>query len=235
MALFAMLFPSPLLKGRLIQRYKRFLADIALEEGGDIITAHCPNPGAIQGLTEPGTPVWVSKSPNPARALPFTWEMAESEGTFVGMNTSHPNALVVEAIQAGLIPQLQGYPKLTREVNYGENSRIDILLSDPFAYVEVKNVHWKRGNMAAFPSSPTLRGTKHMRELSTMVEQGHKAYVVYVVQRNDCEKFELAHDIDPLYAREASLAFEKGVQSLVYACDINPKGITLVRPITFQS
>ena len=229
-----MLFPSPLLKGRLIQRYKRFLADIELEEGNNIITAHCPNPGAMQGLTDPGTSVWVSKSPNPARVLPFTWEIAQSEGTFVGMNTSHPNTLVVEAIQAGLIPKLQGYSKLTREVNYGQNSRIDILLSDPLAYVEVKNVHWKRGDMAAFPSSPTLRGTKHMRELSSMVEQGHKAYVIYVIQRNDCDKFGLAHDIDPLYAREASLAFEKGVECLAYACDITLKGITLGRPITFQ-
>lgn len=228
-----MLFPTPLLKGRLLKRYKRFLADIVLEEDAQLITAHCPNPGAMQGLTEPGTSVWVSQSPNPSRTLPFTWEMVESEGTFVGVNTFHPNQLVVEAIQSGLIPELRGYSKLEREVRYGANSRIDILLSDPLAYVEVKNVHWRRGDRAAFPSSPTVRGAKHMKELAAMAEGGHKAYIIYVVQRNDCEALELAHDIDPLYAREATLAFEKGVHPLVYACDIYPRGITLMRPMVF--
>ena len=221
-----MIFSTPLQKGRLIKRYKRFLADIELDSG-TLITAHCPNPGALQGLDAPGTLVWVSKSPNPSRKLPFTWEMAEVEGVYVGMNTSHPNDLVCEALQAGGIPELQGYTTLRREVAYGKNSRIDILLDSPLTYVEVKNVHLKRGNLAAFPSSPTVRGAKHMGELAEMVRLGHSAYVVYVVQRNDCEAFEIAHDIDPLYGREATLAFEKGVKPLVYACDVSPKGITL--------
>ncbi len=228
-----MIFSTPLQKGRLIKRYKRFLADIELDSG-KLITAHCPNPGAMQGLDSPDTPVWVSESPNPSRKLPFTWEMAEVEGVYVGMNTSHPNGLVCEALQAGGIFDLQGYTTLRREVAYGKNSRIDILLDPPLTYVEVKNVHLKRGKNAAFPSSPTVRGAKHMRELAEMVQLGHSAYVIYVVQRNDCEAFELAHDIDPLYGREATLAFEKGVKPLVYACDVSPKGITLAHSLRFK-
>lgn len=227
-----MLFPTPLIRGQLVKRYKRFLADIELD-GYGLITAHCPNSGALQGLTDLGTPVWVSRADNPSRKLPFTWEMAEAEGTYVGMNTSHPNGLVEEAIRSGAIPELQGYPFLTREVKYGKNSRIDILLSTPLTYVEVKNVHWKRGNQAVFPSSVTTRGTKHMQELAHMVDQGHQAYVVYVIQRNDCDRFGLAADVDPVYALEAQKAFEKGVIPLVYTCEVNPKGITLSHSLNF--
>lgn len=230
------IFPEPLLKGRLIKRYKRFLADIELSEGG-VITAHCPNSGAMQGLTTEGTPVWVSKSSNPSRKLPYTWQMAEVDGTFVGMNTANPNPLVEQAIRTGLIPELQNYQYLRREVPYGKNSRIDILLespSFPLTYVEVKNVHWKREGKVAFPSSVTARGAKHMGELSQMVLQGYKAFVVYIVQRNDCDDFELAHDIDPFYGQETLKAFEVGVQPLVYACDINPKGITISRRLNFD-
>lgn len=228
-----MQFSSPLLKGRLVKRYKRFLADIDLE-GQGLITAHCPNPGAIQGLTDPGTCVWVSRALDPARKLPFTWEMAEVEGTYVGMNTSHPNTLVEEALRLGLIPELKGYPSIRREVPYGKNSRIDFLLSEPTTYVEVKNVHWKRGSHAAFPSAVTTRGTKHMQELAEMVRQGHKAYVLYVVQRNDCTGFELAEDIDPDYAKAATEAFAQGVMPLVYTCTVTPQGITLAHPLKYS-
>ena len=229
-------FKTPLLRGHLIKRYKRFLADIDLEDGG-LITAHCPNSGAMQGLSDPGTPIWVSHSPNPSRKLAYTWEMAEVNSTFVGVNTSHPNHLVTEALQAGRLPELQGFATLKREVSYGKNSRIDILLTSPsgqLTYVEVKNVHLKRNNKAAFPSSVTARGAKHMRELGDMVTLGHQAYVVYVVQRNDCSVFEIAGDIDPYYQEETLKAFEKGVKPLVYACDMSPKGITLTHsyPLT---
>jgi sugar fermentation stimulation protein A len=229
-------FKTPLLHGHLIKRYKRFLADIELE-GKGFITAHCPNSGAMQGLSDPGTPVWVSHSPNPARKLPYTWEMAEVNSTYVGANTSHPNFLVTEALQAGSIPELQGFAELKREVSYGKNSRIDILLTHPsgqLTYVEVKNVHLKRDNRAAFPSSVTARGAKHMRELVDMVEAGHQAYIIYVVQRNDCSAFEIAGDIDPFYQEESLKAFGKGVKPLVYACDISPKGITLTHPLIFN-
>ena len=230
------IFPEPLVRGHLIKRYKRFLADIELEDGS-LITAHCPNSGAMQGLTDEGTPVWVSYSSNPLRKLAHTWQMVEVEGTFVGMNTANPNPLVEEAIRSGVIVELQGYQHLRREVTYGKNSRIDILLEDPshsLTYVEVKNVHWKRGTKVAFPSSVTARGAKHMGELSDMVRQGHKAYVVYIVQRNDCEEFELAHDIDPHYGREALKALEAGVEALVYACDVNPNRIKISKRLTFN-
>lgn len=231
-----MIFSPPLLKGSLIKRYKRFLADIELENG-TLITAHCPNSGAMQGLTDPGTPVWVSLSLNPARKLPYTWQMAEVDGVFVGMNTTNPNFLVESAIHAGVIRELQGYANLRREVVYGKNSRIDILLenpSEPLVYVEVKNVHLKRGKNAAFPSSVTARGAKHMRELSEMVRMGHKAYVVYVVQRNDCEEFEIASDIDPNYSQETLKAIENGVIPLVYACEVTPIGITITHQLNFN-
>ena len=229
-------FDSPLIRGHLIKRYKRFLADIELEDG-TLITAHCPNSGAMQDLNNPGTPVWVSHSSNPTRKLPYTWEMAEVNSTYVGTNTSHPNFLVTEALQSGLISELQGFEGLKREVSYGKNSRIDILLthsSGQLTYVEVKNVHLKRDNKAAFPSSITARGAKHMRELADMVKNGHQAYIVYVIQRNDCSVFEIAGDIDPLYQEETLRAFEKGVKPLVYACDVSPKGITITHSLTFN-
>ncbi|OJW50550.1 MAG: sugar fermentation stimulation protein SfsA [Alphaproteobacteria bacterium 41-28] len=232
-----MLFYEPLQKGHLIKRYKRFLADIELEDG-TCITAHCPNSGAMQGLTNPGTPVWMSTSPNPNRKLPYTWEMAEVDGTFVGMNTSNPNHLVEEAIHAGVIQELQGYESLRREVAYGKNSRIDILLQNQdglLTYVEVKNVHLRRGKIAAFPSSVTARGAKHMRELIDMVRLGHNAYVVYVVQRNDCEGFEIADDIDPIYGEETSNAIKNGVIPLVYACEVTPDAITITHRINLYS
>jgi sugar fermentation stimulation protein A len=231
-----MIFPDPLLKGYLLKRYKRFLADIELDDG-TLITAHCPNSGAMQGLTDPGTPVWVSRSPNPSRKLPYTWQMAEVVGTFVGMNTMNPNALVEEALTSGAIPELQGFQTLRREVSYGKNSRIDILLESPtqgLTYVEVKNVHLKRGQTAAFPSSVTTRGAKHMRELADIVRLGHQAYVLYLVQRNDCHRFEIAGDIDPQYAQETLEALKNGVKALVYACEVSPKEITLTHPLDFK-
>jgi sugar fermentation stimulation protein A len=229
-------FSEPLLRGRLIKRYKRFLADIELEDGC-LITAHCPNSGAMQGLTDPGTPVWISRASNPLRKLLYTWQMAEVEGIFVGMNTANPNQLVEDAIHSGVIVELQGYQSLRREVAYGKNSRIDILLensSQPLTYVEVKNVHMKRGKNAAFPSSVTARGAKHMGELTEMVRQGHKAYVVYVVQRNDCDGFEIANDIDPYYGQETVKALENGVDALVYACEVSPERIRINKRLNFN-
>ncbi|MBS0271465.1 MAG: DNA/RNA nuclease SfsA [Proteobacteria bacterium] len=232
-----MIFPTPLLRGHLIKRYKRFLADIELEDG-TFITAHCPNSGAMQGLTDPGIPVWVSISSNPSRKLPYTWEMAEVEETYVGMNTSNPNHLVEEALKMDVIKELQGYQTLRREVPYGRNSRIDFLLegmSRTLTYVEVKNVHLKRGQKVAFPSSVTARGAKHMRELADMVHQGHQAYVIYIVQRNDCDEFEIASDIDPIYAEESLKAFKNGVKPLVYACEVAPNAITITHRINFNT
>jgi sugar fermentation stimulation protein A len=225
--------PQPLLQGRLIQRYKRFLADIELENG-DIITAHCANPGAMTGLKDAGMPVWVSISDNPKRKLKHSWELCQVGKAMVGINTSHPNAIVAEAIESGKIPELAGYQTLKREVKYGQNSRIDILLSDPdkgLCYVEIKNVHLKRDNaipgLAEFPDAVTKRGAKHLDEMADMVAQGHRAVMFYLIQRTDCAAFTLAADIDPHYAARFKAATAHGVEAIAYDCAIDPSSVTV--------
>ena len=191
-----MLFPSPLISGRLIKRYKRFLADIVLDDGTQI-TAHCANPGSMMGVAPEGARVWVSRSSNKARKLPFSWELVEINDSLIAINTSNPNKIGAQAIEAGMIPELSGYKSLRREVKYGENSRIDILLEEgpraaPTAYVEIKNVHLMREpGLAEFPDSVTSRGAKHLRELALMTSKGFRAVMLYIVQRNDCERFSL--------------------------------------------
>lgn len=222
-----MRFFPPLLPGRLIRRYKRFLADIELNTG-EIITAHCANPGALLGGTTPGLPVWVSHLPSPTRKLAYNWQIVEIDNTYVGVNTSLPNQLVEEAILAGKITELTGYHTLKKEVRYGENSRIDWLLTSPDTppcYVEVKNVHLKRKEGAEFPDSVTTRGTKHLRELEAVVTQGARAVMLYIIQRNDCSHFSFANDIDPVYAATAAQAFTNGVEALAYLCTVTPEGI----------
>ncbi len=229
-----MLFSQPLTEGRLIRRYKRFLADIELADGATI-TAHCANPGSMIGLAEPGMRVLLSRSDNPTRKLPWSWELVEAEGTLVGINTSHPNGIVAEAITAGLIPELAGYGTLRREVRYGVNSRIDILLQQdgfPDAYVEVKNVHLsRRKGLAEFPDSVTARGAKHLAELSSMVAGGHRAVMMYLVHRGDTEQFVLARDIDPAYGAAFDKASAAGVQMLAYDCAVTPSEVAVRRRI----
>lgn len=231
-----MRFDQPLIQGTLQRRYKRFLSDVELSDG-TTITAHCPNPGAMTGLNAPGTPVWLSKSPNPARKLPYTWELLhlDDTDTYVGINTQRPNALAEEAIGAGRIAELAGYDDIRREVKYGENSRIDLLLSGagrPDCYVEIKNVHLRRNGPAAeFPDSVTKRGAKHMVEMSTMVAAGHRAVLFFVVQRTDCDSFSLAEDIDPNYAAAFDAARAAGVEAICYQCDLSPQGIEIKEPL----
>jgi sugar fermentation stimulation protein A len=236
-----MQFRTPLLRGTLIKRYMRFLADIRLEDG-TTITATCPNTGSMMGLKEPGLPVWLSTSDSPTRKYKHTWELVEVDlgkgPVLVGINTQHPNKLVEEAIVAGLIPSLTGYAELKREQKYGVNSRIDILLTDPkrgLAYVEVKNVHLGRApGLAEFPDSVTERGAKHLVELGDMVEAGHRAVMCYLVQRADSRAFSLAPDIDPSYVAAFETAIARGVEVVVVGCRITPTDIVADRILPFE-
>jgi sugar fermentation stimulation protein A len=230
-------FPDPLIPGRLIKRYKRFLADIELE-GGEIVTAHCANSGSMLNVKEPGSEVWLSPARNPDRKLRFTWELIKINDTLVGINTALPNTIVEEAIVAGKIPELKGYASLRREVKYGKNSRIDILLEDPFlpkCHVEVKNVTLKRGlgenNLVEFPDSVTTRGAKHLAELSDMIAQGYRSVMLYLVQRQDSGAFTIAADIDPAYKAALDNAINTGVEILCYQCTIDTKKIEVSKSL----
>lgn len=227
-------FPSPLKPAKLIKRYKRFLADMEFADG-TVETVHCPNPGTMIGLAEPGFRTWVSQSTNLKRKLKHTWEVVEADDTLVGINTNLPNKLLEEAIKAGGINALQGYSKLCREVKYGQNSRIDILLEQPdrpACFVEIKNVHLcRQPGLAEFPDCVTARGAKHLRELTDMVAQGHRAVMVFLVQRNDCTAFAPAADIDPTYAHELAAARKSGVEVLCYDCEVSLDKITVQKPL----
>ncbi len=227
-------FPNTLMEGRLIKRYKRFLADVEMPDGS-VVVAHCANSGSMLGCKEPGSRVLLSPNTNPKAKLDWRWEMVEVDGALVGINTSHPNRLVEEAIRAGDITELQGYETLRREVKYGVNSRIDILLEGPgLCYVEVKNVTLKIGNEARFPDAVTARGTKHLAELSQMVADGHRSVMVYLVQRGDCDTFRPAADIDPTYADALVSAQKAGVEILCYSCSLSPTGIEVVGPMPYS-
>ena len=236
-----MQFPTPLLRGTLIQRYKRFLADIRLDNG-EAITATCPNTGSMMGLTTPGLPVWVSTSDSPTRKYKHTWEMLEVDlgkgPGLVGINTNHPNVLVSEAIMGKRVAALKGYNSLRREVKYGANSRIDILLESagkPPAYVEVKNVHMMReAGVAEFPDSVTARGLKHHLELGQMVREGHRAVMVFLIQRNDATRLTFARDIDPNYAAGLAEALEIGVEAIALKCALTPEGISVQKSVPIK-
>jgi sugar fermentation stimulation protein A len=229
-----MLFPSPLLRGRLIHRYKRFLADVVLDTG-ETVTAACPNTGSMKGLTMPGSVVWLSTSDSPTRKYKHTWEMIENDlgagPTLVGINTGHPNKIVSEAIGQGRVLPLAGYESLKREQKYGRNSRIDILLEDGkngTAYVEIKNVHLMRAvGLAEFPDGVTERGAKHLGELADMVRAGKRAVMVFLIQRADAKRFTLSRDIDPAYGRAFDAAIAAGVEAIAVRCRLSTNEIVV--------
>ncbi|HMR62165.1 DNA/RNA nuclease SfsA, partial [Amaricoccus sp.] len=203
-------FSRPLVRGILVRRYKRFLADVMLEDGG-AVTAHCANPGAMLGLANPGMAVWLEPVEDPRRKLRYSWRLVElGGGRFAGIDTALPNRIVAEALAAGAIPDLAGYASVRPEVRYGTGSRVDFLLTAPDrdpAYVEVKNVHLRReGAWAEFPDCVTARGAKHLRELAEVAATGGRAVMLYVIQRDDCDAVPLPAELDPAYARPFSAA-----------------------------
>lgn len=229
-----MLFPSPLIYGTLIKRYKRFLADVRLDSGEEL-TVHCPNPGAMMGITMPGLRVALSKSANLARKLAYSWEMVEVNDVWIGVNTNNPNQIVAEALVNSVIPELAGYKNLKAEVKYGQNSRIDFYLTDgptQMCLVEVKNVHLIRdNNMAEFPDCVTERGAKHQLELAEQAKNGIRSVVLYVVQREDASTFKVASDLDRAYGEAARFATSAGVETFAYSCNMKADGITLRQPL----
>ena len=235
-----MRFGSPLIPARLVRRYKRFLADVVLDDG-TVATAHCPNPGSMIGLADPGARVWLDPA-LPGRKLPYAWRLVElPDGHLAGIDTAVPNRVVGEALRARLIPELSDYGTVRPEQRYGEASRVDFLLTEPGlrdAYVEVKNVHLRReGDWAEFPDCVTERGARHLGELARMVAAGHRGVMVYLVQRTDCARFRLASDIDPAYAAAAAAAHAAGVETLCFGTRIDHAGVTLGagHPVAFAS
>jgi sugar fermentation stimulation protein A len=229
-----------LIQGRLIARYKRFFADIELEDGA-LITAHCPNPGKMLGLLAPGTPALVTRLPGSNRKLGYRLEALQAEAAFgapwVGVNTQWPNRLTARAIEANLIPTLSGYAHLRPEVAYGAGSRIDLLASGhpalPAAYIEVKNVHLSRQpGLAEFPDCVTARGAKHLRELAQMADDGHRAVVVFCIQRDDVAVFDIARDCDPAFGRAFDSARLAGVEFLAFSFRVSPAGLAFARAIS---
>ena len=237
-----MLFPTPLRRGTLIRRYKRFLADVALESGNTVV-AHCPNPGSMAGLAEPGAEVWLSPAANPKRKLQWTWELVRdaATGSLVGINTGRANAVVEEALEAGLADPALAASTIRREVRYGDGSRVDFLLTSEdgrHCYVEVKSVTLRRSlsppHIGEFPDAVTARGTRHLRELSAVCAAGDRAVLLYLVQREDCETVRMAADIDPVYAAAARAAHSTGVEFRALGCRISPGGIAAAAPLPVE-
>ena len=233
-----MRFATPLIPAMLARRYKRFLADVMFDSG-EMATVHVSNPGAMTGLDRPYSQVWLSDSENPLRTLRYTWELVETDlgsgPELVGVNTIQPNLLVMEALQAGLFPELRDYPTIRREVKYGANSRADFVLEDgkrPACWLEVKNVHlMRKPRLAEFPDCVTARGTKHLGDLAAMVEQGARAVLLFVIQIASASRFAVARDIDPAYAAAFDRARQKGVDVLAWRCRVNTGGIDIVEPV----
>ena len=233
-----MQFSTPLIPARLIRRYKRFLADCRLEDGREV-TAHCANPGSMMGLAIEGSKIWLEPNDDPKKKLKYGWRLVDHEnGHFTGVDTSVPNRALKEALEKREIAALSDYSVVRPEVKYGENSRIDFLLSGDGlrdAWVEVKSVTLSRqAGLAEFPDSVTARGAKHMAELAKMAKAGDRAIVLFLVQRTDCDRMVPAADIDPNYAKALGDAVAAGVEVIALSTRISPKGVEIASEIPFS-
>lgn len=231
-----MRFQTELVPARLIRRYKRFLADCVLDDGREVV-AHCANPGSMMGLADEGMKIWLEPNDDPKKKLKFGWRLVDHEnGHFTGVDTSVPNRALKMALENGAVEALSAYKTVRPEVKYGEKSRIDFLLQQnglPDVYVEVKSVTLSRTKgQAEFPDSVTARGAKHLAELTQMVRDGHRAVMLYLVQRTDCTTFTLANDIDPKYHAAYLLARDAGVETLCIGTNITPDSIALGSPLS---
>lgn len=225
----------PLFPATLLKRYKRFLADVRLQDGTEL-TVHTPNTGSMLGCAEPGMRIWLRDTRNLTRKYRYSWEMSEtSTGVKIGVNTLMSNGLVKEAIESGVIAELQGYPDIQTEVTYGlEKSRIDLLLrsAQQDCYVEIKNVTAVDENgLAIFPDAVSTRGSKHLRELTAMVEAGHRAVIFFSIAREDVTGFRPAREIDPVYADTLQVALAVGVEAMAYRATVSPAEICLQTPL----
>jgi sugar fermentation stimulation protein A len=226
----------PLIPGRLVKRYKRFLADVVLDDGREV-TAHCPNSGRMIACSDPGRPVFLSYHDNPKRKLKYTWELIQMPASLVGVNTLLPNRLVAQAVENGGVPELSGYTDIRREVRVGGHSRLDIRLRSPengTCYVEVKNCTLVEEGLARFPDAVTARGRKHLVELGRLAGEGHRAVIFFLIQRMDATLFQPADDIDPEYGCELRKAHAAGVEILAYDVNIDLAAITLNQPVKFK-
>ena len=221
-----MKFMQPTHIGKIQSRYKRFFADVALED--QIVTAHVPNTGSMKTCWAPGWKVLVTQNDDPKRKLRYTLEMTHNKNSWIGINTSRPNKMATEAIKNGVIKEFRGAENIRPEVKVG-NSRIDLLVDG--CYVEVKNVTLSEGRKALFPDAVTTRGQKHLKELIDIKNDGKKAAILFVVQREDIECFDSADSIDPEYGRLLRRAQKEGVEILVYGCRLSPKETSIKAPL----
>ena len=229
-------YKNKLIPGLLIKRYKRFFVDIKLRNG--IITAHCPNTGSMQGLLQKNNKVWISKSNNPNRKLKYTLEIIQDRNSKVGVNTHLSNKIVHHALQNNLIKEIKNILEIKPETKFGSNTRFDFLIKNKSdkIFLEVKNVTLSRKkNIAEFPDAVTSRGLKHINELVQASKEKYKIFIIYLVQRDDCNSFKIAKDIDPAYAKALSKAVKNNLKILTYDCKFSSKGIKLNKKIKFIS
>ena len=230
-------FSSPLIKGRLIKRYKRFLADVELPNG-EVVVAHCVNTGSMKSCAHPDATVYLTTHNNPKRKLKYTWELTEVDGGYICVNTSLPNAIVEDAWRENLIPELSGYSQGKREVKYGDKSRIDLLLTEegrPPCYVEVKNVTLCEGDVLRFPDAKSERAKKHVTELVKLhQETGARVVMLFMINRPEGHTVGLAHAIDPAYGEAVKQALPQGLEILCYRTHISLDGITIKESVPFD-